>query len=64
MRYKVSEIQFWPVKYTTVWYAKISSISFHSHYAMQAITLSRLDENKPLQNAFKPISHNIYLFKL
>ena len=48
---------FWSVKYTTVTvrYAKISSISVPFHQAMQAITMGRLDENKPLQNDFKRI---------
>ena len=31
---------------------------------MQAITMSRLDGNKSLKNAFKRIYHYIYLFKL
>ena len=31
---------------------------------MQAITMGRLDEKKPLKNVFKRISHYIYLFKL
>ena len=35
-----------------------------SHQAEQAITMDRLDVNKPLQNAFKRIWHCIYLFKL
>ena len=46
-----------------IWYAKISSISIPSHQAMQAITMNRLNENKPLKNACKRIKHCIYLFK-
>ena len=64
IRNKVLENQFWSVKCTTVWYAKISSIPIPSHQAMQAITMGRLDEKKPPQNAFKCISHYIQLFKL
>ena len=55
IRYTVLEIQFWSVKCTTVWYAKISSIFIPSHQAMQTITMNRLDENKPLQNDVKRI---------
>ena len=55
IRYTVLEIQFWSVKCTTLWYAKISSISILSNQAMQAITMNRPDENKPLQNDFKSI---------
>ena len=55
IQYTVLEIQFWSVKCTTAGYAKISSISIPSHQAMQVITMGRLDENKPLQNAFKRI---------
>ena len=55
IQYMVLEIQLCSVKCTTVWYAKILSISIPSHQAMQAITMSRLDEKKLLQNAFKRI---------
>ena len=57
IQYTVLEIQFWSVKcmITTVPYAKISNIPIPSHQAMQAITMFRLYENKPLQNAFKSI---------
>ena len=52
IKYMVLEIQFWYVKCTTVWYAKISTISIPPHQAMQAITLGKLDEKKRLQNGF------------
>ena len=58
IQYTVSEIQFWSVKYSTVTvgYPKISSkMSFVPIQATQTITMVRLDENKPLQNAFKRI---------
>ena len=61
--YTVLEMKICSVKCTTVWYAKISSISIPSHQAMKAITMSRLDEKKPHENAFKRIKHYIYLFK-
>ena len=66
IQYTVLEIQFWSVKCTTVTvrYAKISNTSIRSHQSMQAITIGRLDKNKPLQNAFKRIKHYTYLFKL
>ena len=35
-------------------------ISIPSHQAMQAFTMNKLDENKPLQNAFNRIQHCIY----
>ena len=66
VQYTVLVIQFWSVKYTTVTveYAKISSnISFHPIQATQAITMVRIDENKPLQKPLKRIWHCIYLFK-
>ena len=59
IQYTVLEIQFWSVKCclmaVTVGYAKISTISIPSYQAMQAIAMDGLDENKPLQNAFKSI---------
>ena len=57
IQYTVLEIQFWSVKCMTVTlrYAKISSICILSRQAMQAITMVRLYENKPLQNVFKRI---------
>ena len=57
-QYAVLEIQFWSLKCrtVTVGYANISSnIPFLPIQVMQAITMGRLDENKPLQNAFKRI---------
>ena len=39
----------------TVGYAKISNVSIPSRQAMQVITMGRLYENEPLQNAFKRI---------
>ena len=56
----VLEIQFWSVKYTTVTvgYVKFRNMSFAPIQATQAITMVRLNENKPLQNAFKRIKHN------
>ena len=56
IQYTVLENQFWSVKCTTVGYGKISSIFIPSHHATQAITMGRrLDENRPLQNAFECI---------
>ena len=55
MQHMVLEIQYWSVKCTTVWYAKISSIFIPYHQAMQAITMSRPDEKKPPENAFNRI---------
>ena len=57
-QYTVLEIQFWSVKCTTAWYAKISSTSIPSHQAMRPITISRLNENKPPHNAFNPLNAN------
>ena len=56
---KVLEIQFWSVKYTTVTvrYVKFRNMSFVPIQATQAITMVRLNENKPFQNAFKRIKH-------
>ena len=51
----ILEIQFCSVKCTTVRHAKTLSISVPSHQAMQANAMGRLDEKKPLQNAFKRI---------
>ena len=39
----------------TVGYAKVGAFPFPSYQAMQAITMGGIDENKPLQNAFKRI---------
>ena len=59
IQYTVLEIQLWSVKCclmtVTVRYAKILTISIPSYQAIQAITIGGLDENKPLQNAFKSI---------
>ena len=57
----VLEIQFESVKCTTVTvgYAKVlSNILFIPIPVAQAIKMDRLDENKPLQNAFKSLSAN------
>ena len=55
----VLEIHFWSVKCcltnVTVGYAKILSILIPSYQAVQVIRMVGLDENKPLQNAFKRI---------
>ena len=58
IQYSVLEIQFKSVKCTTVTvgYVNIlSNISFLPIQATQAITVDRLNENKPLPNAFKRI---------
>ena len=54
-KYTVLEIQFWSARCTTVWYAEFSSIFIPSYQAMQVITIGRLNEKKPVQNAFKLI---------
>ena len=51
----VSEDQLWSVKCTAVGYAQISSISIPFQQAMQTIAMGKLDENRPLWNAFKRI---------
>ena len=56
MQHTALETQTWSVKCTTIRYSKISSISIPFHQALQAITIGRLGEKKPLQNAFKCIS--------
>ena len=53
MRYTALEIRFWSVKCTIVRCTKISIISISSFQVMQAITVGKLDEKKPLQNALK-----------
>ena len=53
MRYTALEIRFWSVKCTIVRCTKISIISISSLQVMQAITVGKLDEKKPLQNALK-----------
>ena len=59
IQYMVLEIHFWSVKCcltnVTVGYAKILSILIPSYQAVQVIRMVGLDENKPLQNAFKRI---------
>ena len=59
IQYMVLEIHFWSVKCclttVTVGYAKILSILIPSYQAVQVIRMGGLDENKPLQNAFKRI---------
>ena len=55
MQYMVLETHFWSEKCMTVTvrYAKnLSNIPFLFNREMQAITISRLREKKPLQNAF------------
>ena len=61
IQYTILEIQFWSVKCmtVTVGYAKMSkNISLLPIQATQAMTMDRLDENKPPHNAFKPLSAN------
>ena len=38
IQYTVLGIEFWSLKCTNVWYAKVSSISIPSHQAIEAIT--------------------------